>query len=110
LLRHAASLHGSGSTSRSRTLTGRVVPLLSLSDDYQVVALPLADDLPLRSVRGLQQAMPMVRVLGVRPAGERGRFVSGPPSDVDLHAGDDVVVLADAEALEELLASQRPQA
>jgi hypothetical protein len=94
----------------SRTLTGRVVPLLSLSDDYQVVALPLADDLPLRSVRGLQQAMPMVRVLGVRPAGERGRFVSGPPSDVDLHAGDDVVVLANAEALEELLASQRPQA
>ena len=94
----------------SRTLTGRVVPLLSLSDDYQVVALPLADDLPLCSVRGLQQAMPMVRVLGVRPAGERGRFVSGPPSDVDLHAGDDVVVLADAEALEELLASQRPQA
>ena len=84
-----------------RSLTGRVVPLLSLSEDYQVVALPLSDDVPLRSIRGLQQALPRLRVLGVRRGGHRGTFVSGPPSDVSLHAGDDVVVLADTAALSE---------
>lgn len=87
-----------------RSLTGRVVPLLNLSEDYQVVALPLSDDVPLRSVRGLQQAMPGVRVLGVRPGGRPGRFVSGPPSDIDLHAGDDLVVLARADRLREVFA------
>ena len=86
-----------------RSLTGQAVPLLSLSEDYQVVALPLSDDVPLRSVRGLQQALPAVRVLGVRPAGRNGAFVSGPPSDIDLHAGDDVVVLARRDKLDEVI-------
>ncbi len=86
-----------------RSLTGRVVALLSLSDDYQVVALPLSDDVPLRSIRGLQQALPQVRILGVRPGGRRGQFVSGPPSDLDLHSGDDLVVLAQSDRLEEML-------
>jgi hypothetical protein len=76
-----------------RSLAGRPVPLLNLSDDYQVLALPLSGDVPLRSVRGLQQALPQVRVLGVRPGGQRGRFVSGPPSDID-ELGE---VLADLE-------------
>jgi hypothetical protein len=86
-----------------RSLTGRVVPLLRLSDEHQVVALPLSDDVPLRSIRGLQQALPDVLVLGVRPGGARGRFISGPPSDVDLHAGDDIVILARSESLDEIL-------
>lgn len=91
-----------------RSLTGRVVPLLSLSEEYQVAALPLSDDVPLRSIRGLQQALPRVRVLGVRPRGQHGRFISGPPSDVDLHAGDDLVVLARTSHLDELLTSLDP--
>jgi hypothetical protein len=86
-----------------RSLTGQVVPLLSLSEDYQVVALPLSDDVPLRSIRGLQQALPEVGVLGVRPGGQRGRFQSGPPSDLDLHAGDDLVVLARVDRLRDVI-------
>jgi hypothetical protein len=86
-----------------RSLTGHVVPLLRLSDEHQVVALPLSDDVPLRSIQGLQQALPDVRVLGVRPGGTRGQFVSGPPSDVDLHAGDDIVILARSESLQQIL-------
>jgi hypothetical protein len=87
-----------------RSLTGRVVPLLSLGGDYTVVALPLSDDVPLRSVRGLQQALPGVRVLGVRPRGLPEQFVSGPPSDIDLHAGDDLVVLARSDTLSGVVA------
>lgn len=79
-------------------------PLLSLSADVQVVALTLVDDVPLRSVRGLQQAMPDVRVLGIRPGGRRGEFVGGPPSDVELHSGDQVVVLGHQRELDRLLA------
>jgi hypothetical protein len=86
-----------------RSLVGRVLPLLSLSEDYQVAVLPLSDDVPLRSIRGLQQALPQVRVLGVRPGGQRGQFVSGPPSDLDLHAGDDLVVLAHVDELNAVL-------
>jgi hypothetical protein len=82
-----------------RSLTGRVIPLLRLSEEYSVVALPLSGDVPLRSVRGLQQALPDLLVLGVRPGGMRGRFLGGPPSDIDLHAGDDLVVLARSESL-----------
>lgn len=87
-----------------RSLTGGVLTLLTLSENHQIVALPLSDDVPLRSIRGLQQALPEVRILGVRPSGKRGRFVSGPPSDLDLHAGDDLVVLTQAERLAEVLA------
>jgi hypothetical protein len=87
-----------------RALTGRVQALLTLGDGYEVVALPLSDDLPLRSIRGLQQALPQLRVLGIRPGGQPGRFVSGPPSDIELHAGDDLVVLADEHDLAALVA------
>lgn len=86
-----------------RALSGRVEPLLALSEDYQVVALPLSDDVPLRSISGLQQALPQLRVLGVRPATQPGVFVSGPPSDIELHAGDDLVVLVDDQQLAALL-------
>ena len=87
-----------------RSLTGGAVPLLSLSEDHQIVALHLSADMPLRSVRGLQQALPRLRVLGVRPGGRRGQFVSGPPSDIELHAGDDLVVLAHKDVLSDVMA------
>lgn len=90
-----------------RALTGQVEPLLTLSEDYQIVALPLSDDLPLRSIRGLQQALPRATVLGVRPGGQRGRFVTGPPSDIELRAGDDLVIAAHANTLSELTTSLR---
>jgi hypothetical protein len=82
-----------------RALSGRVVPLLALGDGYQIVAVSLSDDVPLRSIRGLQQALPDVRVLGIRPAGRSDAFVSRPPSDVEVHAGDDLVVLTGREEL-----------
>ncbi len=86
-----------------RALSGQVEPLLTLSADFQVVALPLADDVPLRSIRGLQQALPELRVLGVRPTGRPGSFVGGQPADIELHAGDDLVVLADTTQLAALM-------
>ena len=86
-----------------RAVADSYEPLLALGPDVRVVALTLVDDVPLRSVRGLQQAMPAVRVLGVRPGGRSGEFVTGPPSDVELHAGDQVVVMGHQRELDRLL-------
>ena len=84
-----------------RALSGSGTPLLRLGDDYEVVALALSDSVPLRSVRGLQEAMPHFKVLGVRPGGDESRFRTGPPLDIELHAGDEVIVLARREVLAE---------
>lgn len=90
-----------------RTLSGTPVPLLTLSDEVQVVAVPLVDGLPWRSVQGLQQIMPQVRVLGVRPEGRPGRFVHGAATDLELRAGDEVVLLAGRDELASLLGNAR---
>lgn len=83
-----------------RALHGDAEILLSLSDDVVIVAVTLTDELPLRSLAGLQQAMPNVKVLGVRPGGQQKHFVTGPPSDIDLKSGDRVVVMGDRQTLQ----------
>jgi hypothetical protein len=88
-------------------LSRRATPLLRLSDEVTVVAIPLSDALPLRSIRGLQLALPQVKVLGVRPGGREGEFVTGPPIDVELTAGDEVVVLARSADLAALVPELR---
>ena len=82
-----------------RALSGEAEVLLSLGRDVVIVAVTLTDHLPLRSLSGLQQALPQVTVLGVRPGGDPDTFVTGPPSDIDLRAEDRVVVLGQRTTL-----------
>jgi hypothetical protein len=85
-----------------RAFSGAPQQLLQLGDDYRVATVELSHKLPIRSIRGLQQALPDVTVLGVRPKGQPGVFVTGPPVDIELKSGDAVVVLADQESLDSL--------
>ena len=76
--------------------------LLTLGDSFVVSAVKLvADpaDAP-RSIRGLEQVMPQVRVLGVR---RDGRYLGESPVDVELHEGDELVVHGRRERLAELM-------
>ncbi len=73
--------------------------LLQLGPDHRVVALRLREDLELRSMGGLQAALPQVTVLGIRPGGREDVFLTGPPLDHHLVASDEVVVLARTEDL-----------
>lgn len=84
---------------------GDVEVLLTLGTDVDVVGVTLSGDIPLRSLRGLQNALPQVLVLGVRPQAETGSFLTGSPTDVDLHAGDQLVVLGQRDILTTLLPS-----
>lgn len=77
-----------------RAIRDQGTALLQLGAEHRVVALPLRHDLQLRSLRGLQAAMPQVTVLGIRPGGREDEFLTGPPLDHELVAGDEVVVLA----------------
>jgi hypothetical protein len=84
---------------------GDVEALLSLGTQTEVVAVTLSGDIPLRSLRGLQNALPQIQVLGVRPGGDAADFLTGSPTDVDLTAGDQVVVMGRREVLRTLLPS-----
>jgi len=86
-----------------RALTGQAVAEYYLSPETAIYSLPLSEDVPLRSIRGVQQAMPHLKVLGVRPAGRLGGFVSGPPVDVQLQADDELIVLADQDEISALM-------
>ena len=71
----------------------------TLSDGVAIVAVTLSDAVPLRSLSGLQLAMPEVKVLGMQPKSRPTNFVTGPPSDVDLRPGDRVVVMGERNTL-----------
>ena len=65
--------------------------LLVLSDEMAVQSVRLEDapaDAP-RSLRGLARAIPGATVLGIRRGDE---YLGAPPVDVDLHAGDELIV------------------
>jgi hypothetical protein len=82
-----------------RAISQPAEPLLSLSDEYQIAAVRLSEQLPMRSIRGLQQVMPEVTVLGIYPHDRPEAFVTGPPVDVELNEGDQIVVLASRDLL-----------
>jgi hypothetical protein len=68
-----------------------VTELCVVDDDYVVGAIRVAQDPgpTIRSLRGIDEALPLVRVLGVRRSdGYRGM----PPIDVDLDAGDEIIL------------------
>ncbi len=69
------------------------VDLLVLSDDFavQAVRFETTPEESVRSLRGLAQAFPDVTILGIR----RGRdFFGEPPVDIDLQAGDELIIYA----------------
>jgi len=69
------------------------IDLLVLSDEFavQAVRLETTPDESVRSLRGLAQAFPDVTILGIR----RGRdYFGAPPVDVDLQAGDELIMYA----------------
>ena len=77
--------------------------LLELGDGFVVAAVQVRGepDLGPRSLRGLDAALPQVRVLGVR---RDGRYLGEPPTDLDLTAGDELVVHARRDRIEALAA------
>ena len=69
----------------------QAIELYSVSDDFIVGSLRITDDPgpTLRSLRGIDEALPSLSVLGVRhSAGYLGR----PPVDIELHAGHEIIV------------------
>ncbi len=82
-------------------LGDRPVELLTVGGDHVVGAVRVADEpgSTVRSLRGLDEAFPTVRVLGVRHG---DAFFGSPPTDLDLHGGDEIVVYGTRDALESL--------
>ena len=67
--------------------------LLVLSDEFavQAVRFETTPEESVRSLRGLEQAFPDAKILGVR----RGRkYFGAPPVDIDLQGGDELIVYA----------------
>jgi hypothetical protein len=73
--------------------------LLTLSDEVAIVAVTLSDAVPLRSLSGLQRAIPEVKVLGMRPKDRPTSFVPRPPAAGAPRPGDRVVVLGKRSTL-----------
>jgi len=81
-------------------LDRHVVELYSVGDDFVVGSLRVADhpDPGVRSLRGIDDALPAVSVLGVRH-GEG--YLGRPPVDVALDAGDEIIVYGRRSDLEQ---------
>jgi hypothetical protein len=79
----------------------RATVLLELDADYEVEALQIVSDPDetVRGLRGLEQTMPGLRVLGVRRGSE---YFGEPPVDVTLAAGDELIVYGRRDRLDEL--------
>jgi hypothetical protein len=77
--------------------------LLDLGDGFVVWAVPLLGDperAP-RSLRELDQALAGAKLLGVHRAGGEA-FVGAPPTDLELHVDDALVLYGTRDALREL--------
>lgn len=74
-------------------LASEAMDLLVLSDEFavQAVMLETTPQEAVRSLRGLAQAFPDVTILGVR---RDTTYFGRPPVDIDLRAGDELIVYA----------------
>lgn len=73
------------------------VELLVLSDRFAVQSVKLEAPVDaIRSLRGLAQALPDATVLGVRRPD--GQYLGEPPADIDLMAGDELILYGHREA------------
>jgi hypothetical protein len=82
-------------------LSDDIEKLLALGDDFTVAAVRLKADPAdtYRSLRGLDDAIPGVRVLGIR----RGDIYFGEmPIDIELKEGDEIIVYTRLEKLESM--------
>ena len=82
-------------------LSDDIEKLLALGDDFAVASVRLAADPAdtYRSLRGLDDAIPGVRVLGIR----RGDIYFGEmPIDIELKEGDEIIVYTRLDRLESM--------
>lgn len=86
-------------------LDDHAIELFEVSDQYVVGTIRVTDEpgATVRSLRGLDEALPHVRVLGVRQADE---YVGMPPVDIELHAGNEIIVYGLRSELESLTRSE----
>lgn len=80
-------------------LEEEVVELYHVADEYVIGSVRVADDPgpELRSLRTLDAALDRVKVLGVRHG---DGYLGAPPVDVELNAGDELIVYGRREDLE----------
>ena len=83
-------------------LGGAADEILTLGDDFVIDAIRIATDPgpSTRSLRALAHAFPGCTVLGIRRPGE---YLGEPPVDVELAAGDELIVYGRRAAVEALL-------
>ena len=86
---------------------GEPLELWDLGGGYVVaeVAVTESPDLGPRSLRGLDAALLGLKLLGVRRAAEDGALVAEPPTDLDLAAGDSLVVFGPRAEVDSLAAA-----
>ncbi len=80
-------------------LDRHAVELFVVGDDFVIGSLRITEDPgpALRSLRSLDDALPTVRVLGVR---HEDGYLGRPPIDVELHTGDEIIVYGRREDLD----------
>jgi len=88
-------------------LAGSPMELLNLGDDHLVAEVTIGEIGPdaVRSLAGIEQAIPGSRVLGLRRGDE---FIGESPSDFTLHDGDRLVIATRRTEFERL-GSPRPE-
>jgi hypothetical protein len=75
--------------------------IFSIGGDYVVGAVLVADDPgpTVRSLRGLNDTMPGVHVLGIRSGDQ---YLGAPPVDIRLQAGDEIIVYGRRDDLDHI--------
>ena len=88
-------------------LSGRPTVLLELAGGYEVESMQVVaePDGTVRGLRGLEQTMEGVKVLGVRRGAE---FFGEPPVDVTLTIGDELIVYGHRDRLDAISGPQSP--
>jgi hypothetical protein len=78
-----------------------VVELCTVDGAYVISAVRVADDPEptVRSLRAMDEVLPLVNVLGIRHGGE---FFGAPPVDVQLDAGDEIIVYGRREDIDRI--------
>jgi hypothetical protein len=82
-------------------LEDRTIELYAVDDDFIVGSVRVADDPEptVRSLRGMDEALPQVTVLGVRHGDS---FLGASPVDLDLDAGDEIIVYGRREDIDRI--------
>lgn len=96
--------HRYATTMLMPALEGDYEELFVIADDFVVAEVRLAaepEKAP-RSLRGLDHAIAEAKVLGIRRGGPEGDFVGRPPTDLELHRDDSLVLFGERAGLQRL--------